>query len=182
MWPWAHAAVGYLLYIGYAHRRALPLRGLPVLATLLGTQAPDLLDKPLAWTFAVLPAGRSLGHSLLFAIPLAVLCWSVVAGRFGRPAVALGAALGYVSHLFADGLGAVLSGEWVDLSYLLWPVLALPEYGLAPSFAAHFRAFEFSDLTLVGFALTGVAAAVWLRIAILARRQGDASAAVTGRE
>jgi ethanolamine transporter EutH len=182
MWPWAHASVGYLLYVGYAHRRGLPLRGPAVLATGLGTQAPDLLDKPLAWTVAVLPAGRSLGHSLLFAIPLAVLCWSVVAGRFDRPAVALGAAVGYVSHLFADGLGAVLSGEWVDLSYLLWPVLALPEYELAPSFAAHFRAFEFSDLTLFGFALTGVAAAVWLRVALLARRRGEGSPAVTDRE
>lgn len=182
MWPWAHAAVGYLLYTAYAHRRQLPLRGLPILATAFGTQAPDLLDKPLAWTVAILPAGRSLGHSLLFAVPVAVLCWSVVAGRFGRPAVALGAAVGYVSHLVADGLGAVLAGRWGDLSYLAWPLLPLPEYELDPSFAAHFLAFEFDGLTLFGFALTGVAAAVWLRIAILARRRGNGSLAVTGRE
>jgi hypothetical protein len=182
MWPWAHASVGYLLYIAYAHRRELPLRGLPVLATVFGTQAPDLLDKPLAWTVAILPAGRSLGHSLLFAVPLAVLCWSVVAGRLGRPAVGLGVAVGYVSHLFGDGLGAVLAGRWVDLSYLLWPLVPLPEYELAPSFAAHFLAFEFDNLTLFGFALTGVAVVVWLRIAILARHRGDGLPAVTGRE
>jgi ethanolamine transporter EutH len=182
MWPWAHAAVGYLLYVAYAHRQGLPLRGLPVLATLFGTQAPDLLDKPLAWTFAVLPAGRSLGHSLLFAVPLAVLCWYVVAGRFDRPAVALGAAVGYVSHLFADGLGAALAGRWADLSYLGWPVLALPEYELDPSFAAHFLAFEFDALTLLGFALTGLAAAVWLRLAAQARRQASEPSAAPTRE
>jgi hypothetical protein len=160
----------------------LPLRGLPVLATLFGTQAPDLLDKPLAWTFAVLPAGRSLGHSLLFAVPLAVLCWYVIGGRFDRPAVALGAAVGYVSHLFADGLGAALGGRWADLSYLGWPALALPKYDLDPSFAAHFRAFEFSDLTLVGFGLTGLAAAVWLWITVRARRQASERSATPARE
>jgi len=182
MWPWAHAAVGYLLYVGYAHRRGLPLRGLPVLATLFGTQAPDLLDKPLAWTVAVLPAGRSLGHSLLFALLLALLCWYVVADRSGRPAVALGAAVGYVSHLFTDGLGAVLAGRWADLSYLLWPLLPLPEYDLAPSFAAHFLAFQLDDLTLLGFALTGLAAAVWLRIAVRGRHGGGGRSPVTGRK
>ena len=162
MWPWAHAAVGYLLYIAYARRRGRPLRGLPVLATVIGTQAPDLLDKPLSWTVAVLPAGRSLGHSLLFVVVVAGLCWYAVAVRLDRPVVALGGVFGYLSHLFADGLGAVLAGQWADLSYLGWPLLPLPAYDTEPSFAAHLLAFEFSTLTIVGFALTGVAVLTWL--------------------
>lgn len=182
MWPWAHAAVGYLLYIGYAYRQGFPLRGPAVVATVAGTQAPDLVDKPLAWTFTVLPAGRSLGHSLLFAALVAGLCWYVVARSFDRQAVALGAAVGYVSHLFADGLGAMLAGRWADLSYLAWPLLPLPEYETEPSFAAHFLAFEFSDLTLFGFALTALAAGVWVRIALRARRRGESRSAVTSKE
>jgi membrane-bound metal-dependent hydrolase YbcI (DUF457 family) len=162
MWPWTHAAVGYLLYIAYARRLGRPLRGLPVLAAVLGTQAPDLLDKPLAWTVAVLPAGRSLGHSLLFGAVVAGLCWSVVAVRLDRPAVALGGVFGYLSHLFADGLGAVLAGRWADLAYLGWPLLPLPAYDTEPSFAAHLLAFEFDTLTLFGFALTTVAVLTWL--------------------
>jgi len=132
MWPWAHAAVGYLLYATYAYRRGLPLRGLPVVAAVIATQGPDLLDKPLAWTFAILPTGRSLGHSLFFAALLAAVGWYALARRFGRPNIAVGAAVGYLSHLPADGLGAILAGRWADLSYLAWPLLPLPEYDLAP--------------------------------------------------
>ena len=181
MWPWAHAAVGYLIYVAYAYRRGLPLRGLPVVAAVVATQGPDLLDKPLAWTFAVLPAGRSLGHSLLFGAVLVALGWYVLARRFGRPAIAVGAAIGYLSHLPGDGLGAVLAGRWADLSYLAWPLLPLPEYDLDPSFAAHFAAFEFSTLTLVGFGLTALAVLVWVRIA-LRDRGGAGSQSVTARE
>ncbi len=182
MWPWAHAAVGYLCYVAYAYRRGLPLRGLPVVAAVLATQGPDLLDKPLAWTFTVLPAGRSLGHSALFATLLVALGWYVLASRLGRPAVAAGATVGYLSHLPADGLGAVLAGRWADLSYLAWPLLPLPEYDLDPSFAAHFAAFEFSTLTLVGFGLTGLAGLVWVWAALRDRRRNAGGRSVTVRE
>jgi len=179
MWPWAHAAVGYLLYATYAYRRGLPLRGLPVVAAVIATQGPDLLDKPLAWTFAILPTGRSLGHSLLFAALLAAVGWYALARRFGRPNIAVGAAVGYLSHLPADGLGAILAGRWADLSYLAWPLLPLPEYDLAPSFAAHFAAFELSTLTLVGFGLTVLAVLVWLRVALRDRRRKAGDRPVT---
>ena len=41
-----------------------------MLALAIGTQLPDLIDKPLTYQFAVLPSGRSLGHSLFFAAVL----------------------------------------------------------------------------------------------------------------
>lgn len=175
MWPWTHAAVGYLLYIGYAHWRSAPRRGLPVIAAVVATQIPDLIDKPLSWTVAVLPAGRSLGHSALFGVVLAGLCWYIVAVRAGRRDVAVGGIAGYGSHLLGDGALAIINMEWAELTYLAWPVLSPPAYETPQSFVAHFRAFEFSTPTLVGFAITAVALLVWARIAFASYREGPGS-------
>ena len=65
MWPWGHLAVGYLVYSGLSRWRFGRLPGsVATLAVALGTQLPDLVDKPLAWTVNVLASGRSLAHSL----------------------------------------------------------------------------------------------------------------------
>lgn len=78
MWPWEHLAVGY---IGYSLSVRLAGRGVPrprpVVALAVGTQFPDLVDKPLSWTLGVLPSGHSLAHSLFAALPLATLAVTV---------------------------------------------------------------------------------------------------------
>lgn len=91
MWPWGHAAVGYLLYrvLGRTSGRTGgdgPPSGPAVVALGVGTQFPDLVDKPLSWSFDLLPAGRTLAHSALIgAVFVAGL--TVVATRYeGRPA------------------------------------------------------------------------------------------------
>ncbi|MHB9286459.1 metal-dependent hydrolase [Halobacteriales archaeon Cl-PHB] len=164
MWPWAHAAVGYLLYVTLARYGDAPLQGWPVYATLLGTQLPDLVDKPLAWTIPLLPSGRSLAHSLFAAAVVASLAYYLLTTERDQPAIALGLTVGYVSHLFADGLGSILATEWQHLSYLGWPLLDLPEYDIPKSFVAHFQNFAFEPMQLLGFALTGIAFLVWLAI------------------
>src|SRR6056297_3615611 len=97
MWPWGHAVVGYLAYSGTTHvgwKR--PPSHAATVALLFGTQFPDLVDKPLAWSLGVLPSGRSLAHSTLTAVLLVCVLYVV----FARRRAVVGAfALGYASHL-----------------------------------------------------------------------------------
>ena len=122
MWPWEHLAVGYLLYSLLAHLTGRTPRTLPVLALLFATQMPDLIDKPLAWGFGVLPSGRSLAHSFLFAVP-AMLGASVVGLLARAPRVGPAFALGYLSHLAGDVVYPfVVKGE-LRFGFLLWPLI-----------------------------------------------------------
>lgn len=102
MWPWGHLAVGYLCYIAAIQVRDDDEQTFATLAAVVvGTQFPDLVDKPLAWTFSVLPSGRSLAHLLLAAgIVIAGTYW--FAKRRGREEVAIAFGVGYVSHSLID--------------------------------------------------------------------------------
>jgi hypothetical protein len=163
MWPWGHLAVGYLIYAALSRWRFdEPPSAAATVAVAFGTQFPDLVDKPLAWTFQVLPSGRSLAHSLLTATVVCVLVY-VYARRHGwaRPAVAF--AVGYLSHPFADALSPVLAGEYDYVRYLGWPVLDQPPYDTSGGFAAQFADLEPSAAVLAGTVLVGFALVVWLR-------------------
>jgi len=126
MWPWEHLAVGYLFYSGGVHlwyRRPPTESAVFVLA--LATQLPDLVDKPLAWSFRVLPHGLSLAHSLVFAVPfLAVV--ALVADRYGRRELGVAATVGYLSHLASDVLYGPLTGGRANPAFLLWPLIERP--------------------------------------------------------
>lgn len=123
MWPWEHLAFGYLLYSGYVWvRHGEPPGDRPVVLLLFMTQFPDLVDKPLAWTFGVLPSGVSLAHSVLFAIPVIVVV-ALVSTRFDAPELAPAAAIGYLSHLLGDVLYPVFLGGGVAVWYLFWPLV-----------------------------------------------------------
>jgi len=122
MYPWGHAAFAYLLFVGLAllaHRRVSRAQ---LVAVLVASQLPDLIDKPLAWWVSLLPSGRSLGHSLLFALPL-VVSVGVVAHRAGRFGVAPAVAAGYLSHLLGDAYVEIYYWRVDELTYLLWPLL-----------------------------------------------------------
>lgn len=165
MWPWGHAAVGYLCYVGIATITGDRRYGLPVLAVLLGTQFPDLIDKPLAWTVPLLPSGRSLAHSLVTTGPIlfgGLLIAYRARLRRSHFLALLGFALGHVTHVLGDGLYAFVDGMYADLSYLAWPVLTLPEYETKQSFVAHFQQFEPTGTVLFEFALVALAVTVWL--------------------
>ena len=109
MWPWGHLAVG--------------------------TQFPDLVDKPLAYWFSVLPNGRSLTHSYLVAVPLSAIVVSVTR-RYGYGAFGTAFAVGYLTHPIADGVGALVDGWFGGLAFLVWPILPPPEY-MAEDFGFH---------------------------------------------
>lgn len=126
MWPWEHLAIGYLAYSIVTHLIAGrgPTAGGAV-AVALGTQFPDLVDKPLGWGTTLLPSGQSLAHSLLLAVPV-VVAVVAVGVRFGRRTVAVAFAVGYLSHLPGDVLYAAMLGGTLNLEFLLWPVIPAP--------------------------------------------------------
>lgn len=163
MWPWGHLAAGYLLYSALARQRFdRSPDDRAALFVLFGTQFPDLVDKPLAWSFHLLPGGRSLGHSLLTAIVVCVLVgW--YAHRHGYALSALGFAVGYVTHLVTDAIAPLLGGQYAYVAYLGWPLLDLPPYDTGIGFLERFASMEFTPLMGVEFVLVALALAVWLR-------------------
>lgn len=172
MWPWDHAAVGYLL-LSAATRfgwRRPPTRAAG-LAAVGAALLPDLIDKPLAWGLALLPSGRSLGHSLLFGLPLVALV-AVVALAAHRREVGLAFGLGYLSHLAGDvAYPLVIKGE-LRLGFLFWPLVAADQSGSGgglpylAELVAEFLGFLLSPAGLLyvaaDLALLGGALAVWL--------------------
>lgn len=169
MWPWGHIAVGYLLYTLWAYRRrGGNQRPLAVLAVIVGTQFPDIVDKPLAWTVPILPSGRSLAHSLLTATLIIALVYRL-GQRVGRPDTAIAFAIGYLSHSISDlgpeVIGGLLQGDVSQLqwmTYLVWPLLSVPSYPSDDSFLAHFAAFSLDTYVAVQFSLFALAIAVWI--------------------
>ncbi|ARS91227.1 metal-dependent hydrolase [Natrarchaeobaculum aegyptiacum] len=127
MQPVVHLAVGYLCYAGYSRARtgSAPAE-LPALVAVVGAALPDLIDKPLAFA-GIVDVGRTIGHSLLFALPLVVAVW-VLARAWNRELLGVAFAIGYLSHITTDVPWHVVSGDYHELGFLLWPITPMPEY------------------------------------------------------
>lgn len=135
MWPWGHVAVAYILYSLYSRGRfRRPPRPEPALAVLVGSQFPDIIDKPLAWV-GVLPGGRTLAHSLLFATALIVVVYTA-AFALDRVETATAFVIGHLSHLLADVPMRAFLGYPHATEFLLWPFFA------PSTFAFETRVFE----------------------------------------
>lgn len=162
MWPLGHAAVAYLCYTGLCRARDVePPSDLAVLAVLVGSQVPDLIDKPLAWYLGVLPTGRSLAHSILLIGPLIGLGY-LVASRYGRPEYGIAAGVGAGSHLLADTLPALWGAA--DPTMLLWPLLPLEPYpDGAPSLLGLLADSLGDPYFAAEFVLAAIAVVVWRR-------------------
>jgi len=164
MLPWGHAAVGYLCYtVAARHRYRRPPTGPVVLALAAGTQLPDLIDKPLAWTFGLLPSGRSLGHSLLVAGAIAVIAWRF-ARRYDRQAEAGAFALGHLTHIVLDVTPAIIARNWEPLGALFWPLTPAYRYPheMERTVLSFFLELRLAELPPVGSALTVLAVGVWV--------------------
>jgi hypothetical protein len=136
MWPWGHLGVAYLLYSLYSRGRfGRAPRPEPVVAVIVGSQFADLIDKPLAWWVGVLPSGRSLAHSLLFAAVLIVVVYAAGVA-LGRLETATAFVIAHLSHLLADVPPRFFLGYPFDAEFLLWPLLS------QPAFDYHERVFE----------------------------------------
>lgn len=122
MLPWTHAVFGYLLLLVVAGYLGRGLSRAELAAVIVGTQLPDIIDKPLAWWFSLLPSGRSLAHSLLVAVPLVVVVLAYAWHR-SHPEAGVAFGLGYASHLVGDAYVAVIYWRPEELTFLLWPLL-----------------------------------------------------------
>jgi membrane-bound metal-dependent hydrolase YbcI (DUF457 family) len=160
MWPWGHVAVGYLVYSVLVHLSGESPRDYPTLALVFGTQFPNLVDKPLAWTLEILPNGRSLTHSLFTAIGIIVVL-RLLLHRYdhGREANAFG--IGYLLHLVGDAVGPLLSGEYYYLGFLAWPLVPPIEYG-EKSFLSELSSLELSMFSSVEAAVFLVVVGLWI--------------------
>jgi len=162
VFPWGHAAVGYLAYtaVRLARDRSIPIAWGPIAALAVGTQFADLVDKPLAWELALLPTGRSLAHTFIVLVPVIGALWAFLPER--RRLV--GAfAVGWVTHLLADARYPLMDGTLEGAGYLFWPLTALPPY--EPSehgLLEFFLELRFTPEVRFQFGLTALAAAVWL--------------------
>ncbi|HET7323033.1 MAG TPA: metal-dependent hydrolase [Halococcus sp.] len=124
MFPWGHIAVGYLCYSLLTHLRGRTPTGISTVALVIGTQFPDLVDKPLSWSFDLLPAGV-FAHTVFVAIPVSVLVL-VVGRRYARTELGVAFAVGYLSHLPADVLPSVIFSDDPSYWFLFWPVIPRP--------------------------------------------------------
>ena len=137
MLPLGHLSLAYLCYVGAAavSRHRLPARwGLVWVA--VGSQFPDLVDKPLAYV-GVVTYGRSLAHSLFTLLFISGLVW-VGTRRLAaawsatrlpdqlRRTLPAAFSIGYASHLLGDAHEALLAGNLWEARFILYPLYQLP--------------------------------------------------------
>lgn len=173
MWPWEHAAFGYLVVSLCWHlwRRESP-DGKIALAATFGAVFPDLVDKPLSWSFGVFSSGYAVAHSA-FVFPLfAAALWAGLR-RYNAGAVAIAFLVGHVTHLVGDVIYPFVMGDELALSAVLWPVVVTTssptEAGLVArtlyylhEWVVRLWALELGPLLLFEMALVGVVVGVWL--------------------
>ncbi|MFW5918633.1 MAG: metal-dependent hydrolase [archaeon] len=128
MWPWEHVAVAYLSY-SLARRLSTgtPPGGSDTAALVVASQGPDLIDKPLSWGLGVFPTGYAIGHSVLIAGPVGAVVIAVGYWK-GRLRMASAVVLGYWSHLIADVVSPLRSGDPLGYARVLWPLVTFPGY------------------------------------------------------
>lgn len=172
MWPWEHLAAGYLTYSLFTRvtRREPPSSG-ETLVLVFATQLPDLVDKPLAWLFGVLPSGLSLAHSLVVGLPVCLVVLAVTR-RLGSGALGSAYCVGYLSHLAGDLVYPLALGGFPDPSFLLWPLTSAtmtPSLGFLARVASLWDSFAAFAVTprgrlylLVEACLLVVTFALWL--------------------
>ena len=135
MFPIEHfiVAAGPVIVYGFVRDRRLPpLQTLDIV--FVGSQLPDLIDKPLAHQFHLLPTGRVFVHSLPIAIPICCLVgW--YARKTDRPRVGGAFAFAYLSHLVADNWRVLSPPDPTLSADLLWPFRPATPRPAVPSWA-----------------------------------------------
>jgi hypothetical protein len=119
--PSEHFIVAVLPTAAYviARDRALPTPQF-LAVVFVGSQLPDLVDKPLAHQFGLLPSGRVFLHSIPIALPLVGLVL-YYAYRTDRLRLGGAYAFAHATHLLADNHSALRDPTRGFPPDLLWP-------------------------------------------------------------
>ena len=172
MFPHEHLFVALLPVLAYValRDRRLPTRGV-VFATAVGSQFPDLVDKPLAHQFGVIPSGRVFMHSLPFAIPIMIVVL-VYGWHTDRLRVAGAFVAAYLLHLVGDTYRNLLAGQIP--SDLLWPFVAAQSRPGVPFWAGidgiYVRLWTIFSAAVLTVTLTVVVHDVWRQVRHSTRR------------
>lgn len=171
MWPLGHLGVSYiLLTLSARYTREGPPSRRTTVVLAVGSLLPDLIDKPLAWGFDLVPNGRSLAHSLLVLVPLCILA-GLIAHRYNRREYGIALAIGTLSHPFLDALPVLWNGE-ESANFLLWPVLSVQPYVGAPNLIELLRETAPTPYFQIEFVFFALALYLWARHR---RHAGDAA-------
>jgi len=95
------------------------------IAAVLGSQLPDLIDKPLGWRTSLLPSGHSMAHSdrrRPYGCRRLPPRAPVRSGGRGSAAFSLA----YLVHLPADVVYPMVLGRSPNLAFLFWPFVDIP--------------------------------------------------------
>lgn len=133
--PSEHFIVAVLPTVAYVivrDRRPPTLQFLAVI--FVGSQLPDLIDKPLAHQFGILPSGRVFLHSLPIAVPL-ILLVVYYAVRTDRLRLGSAYAFAHLSHLVADNHKALFDPTRDFPPDLLWPLTHPTPRPIVPGWA-----------------------------------------------
>lgn len=133
MFPHEHFVVAVVPVVAYVvvFDRRLPTRHL-LGVVFLGSQFPDLVDKPLAHQFVVLPSGRVFMHSLPIALPV-VLAIGLYGWRTNRLGLSVAFGFAHLSHLLTDHTRTLLGTTPQVPPELLWPLLPPTASPVTPS-------------------------------------------------
>jgi len=120
--PPEHFLVAFIPLLVYVLVRDKQLPSLRFVAVVfLGTQFPDLIDKPLAHQFGVLPSGRVFMHSLPTAIPV-LLIIALYGWQTNRIRLSSAFIFSHISHLLADNYRLLIQSNPRIPADLLWPL------------------------------------------------------------
>jgi len=121
MFPLEHFVVAALPVLAYVLLRDRRLPTPRVVALIfVGSQFPDLIDKPLAHQFGLIPSGRVFMHSLPVAIPF-LLVVALYGWKTDRTRLSSTFAFAHLSHLLADNYQPLLGPNPTISPDLLWP-------------------------------------------------------------
>ncbi|QCC48223.1 metal-dependent hydrolase [Halobellus limi] len=121
MLPLEHFIVAFLPVLGYVLVRDGRLPTLRLVALVfVGSQFPDLIDKPLAHQFGVIPSGRVFMHSLPVAVPF-LAAVALYGWKTDRNRLSSAFAFAHLSHLLADNYRPLLPPSPTVSPDLLWP-------------------------------------------------------------
>ncbi|ELZ39185.1 membrane-bound metal-dependent hydrolase [Halorubrum californiense DSM 19288] len=121
MFPIEHFIVAVVPVVAYVfvRDRHVPTGGL-LAVVFVGSQLPDLIDKPLAHQFGLLPSGRVFVHSLPIAVPLCCLTgW--YAWRTDRLRAGGAFAFAYGTHVITDNHQTLSPPNPTLSDDMLWP-------------------------------------------------------------